>query len=96
MSDNTITLVGNLTRDPELRFTTTGRGVARLASLSVVVIKLMANGRNKLPTSTSLHGVNLAKMQPLHSRRARELLSLVVSSNASTPLAKVTSAPPST
>ena len=28
MSDNTITLVGNLTRDPELRFTTTGRGVA--------------------------------------------------------------------
>ena len=28
MSDNTITLVGNLTRDPELRFTATGRGVA--------------------------------------------------------------------
>ena len=28
MADNTITLVGNLTRDPELRFTTTGRGVA--------------------------------------------------------------------
>ena len=28
MSDNTITLVGNLTRDPELRFTTSGRGVA--------------------------------------------------------------------
>ena len=28
MADNTITLVGNLTSDPELRFTTTGRGVA--------------------------------------------------------------------
>ena len=28
MADNTITLVGNLTRDPELRFTTGGRGVA--------------------------------------------------------------------
>jgi len=28
MADNTITLVGNLTRDPELRFTTSGRGVA--------------------------------------------------------------------
>lgn len=28
MADNTITLVGNLTRDPELRFTSTGRGVA--------------------------------------------------------------------
>ena len=28
MADNTVTLVGNLTRDPELRFTATGRGVA--------------------------------------------------------------------
>ena len=28
MADNTITLVGNLTRDPELRFTTGGKGVA--------------------------------------------------------------------
>lgn len=28
MADNSITLVGNLTRDPELRFTTGGRGVA--------------------------------------------------------------------
>ena len=28
MADNTITLVGNLTRDLELRFTTGGRGVA--------------------------------------------------------------------
>ena len=28
MADNTVTLVGNLTRDPELRFTTGGQGVA--------------------------------------------------------------------
>ena len=28
MADNTITLVGNLTRDPELSFTTGGKGVA--------------------------------------------------------------------
>lgn len=28
MADNAITLVGNLTKDPELRFTTGGRGVA--------------------------------------------------------------------
>ena len=28
MADNTITLVGNLTRDPELRFTTGGKGFA--------------------------------------------------------------------
>ncbi len=28
MADNTITLVGNLTHDPELRYTTGGRGVA--------------------------------------------------------------------
>jgi len=29
MADNTVTLVGNLTRDPELRFTTGGRAVAQ-------------------------------------------------------------------
>lgn len=28
MADSTVTLVGNLTRDPELRFTTGGRGTA--------------------------------------------------------------------
>src|SRR5215218_6287574 len=28
MADNTVTLVGNVTRDPELRYTTGGRGVA--------------------------------------------------------------------
>lgn len=28
MADNSITLVGNLTRDPEIRFTATGRAVA--------------------------------------------------------------------
>lgn len=27
MSDSVVTLIGNLTRDPELRFTTSGRGV---------------------------------------------------------------------
>ncbi len=27
-TDNTVTLIGNLTRDPELRYTTGGRGVA--------------------------------------------------------------------
>ena len=27
-SENSVTLVGNLTKDPELRYTTTGRGVA--------------------------------------------------------------------
>ena len=28
MADNTVTLVGNITRDPELRYTSGGRGVA--------------------------------------------------------------------
>lgn len=28
MADNTVTVVGNITRDPELRYTTGGRGVA--------------------------------------------------------------------
>ena len=27
MADNSVTLVGNLTRDPELRFTTGGKGI---------------------------------------------------------------------
>ena len=27
-SENSVTLVGNLTKDPELRYTATGRGVA--------------------------------------------------------------------
>lgn len=30
MADSTVTIVGNLTRDPELRFTSNGRGVASL------------------------------------------------------------------
>lgn len=30
MASNTVTLIGNLTRDPELRYTTGGRGVATL------------------------------------------------------------------
>ena len=30
MATNTITLIGNLTRDPELRYTTGGRGVATI------------------------------------------------------------------
>lgn len=30
MSDSTVTIVGNLTRDPELRFTAAGRGVCSL------------------------------------------------------------------
>ena len=54
MSDNTITLVGNLTRDPELRFTTTGRGVAsfgiavglqlEIAKMNMLVLKISAEG----------------------------------------------------
>jgi single-strand DNA-binding protein len=28
MADNTVTLIGNITRDPEIRFTSGGRGVA--------------------------------------------------------------------
>ena len=30
MADSTVTIVGNLTRDPELRYTTSGRGVASM------------------------------------------------------------------
>ncbi len=49
MADNNITLVGNLTRDPELRFTSTGRGVA---SFGIAVgRRYQVNGEWKEDTS---------------------------------------------
>ena len=49
MADNNITLVGNLTRDPELRFTPTGRGVA---SFGIAVgRRYQVNGEWKEDTS---------------------------------------------
>ena len=49
MADNNITLVGNLTRDPELRFTATGRGVA---SFGIAVgRRYQVNGEWKEDTS---------------------------------------------
>ena len=49
MADNNIKLVGNLTRDPELRFTATGRGVA---SFGIAVgRRYQVNGEWKEDTS---------------------------------------------
>ena len=49
MADNNITLVGNLTRDPELRFTTTGKGVASFGL--AVGRRFQANGEWQEQTS---------------------------------------------
>ena len=49
MADNSITLVGNLTRDPEIRFTATGRAVA---SFGIAVgRRYQVNGEWKEQTS---------------------------------------------
>ena len=49
MADNTVTLVGNVTRDPELRFTSGGRGVA---SFGIAVNRrYQSNGEGQEPTS---------------------------------------------
>ena len=54
MPDNTITIVGNITRDPELRFTPSGQAVA---SFGVAVNRRWQNrqtrsGRSRPPSST--------------------------------------------
>ena len=49
MADNTVTLVGNLTRDPELKFTTSGQAIARLGL--AVNRRYQVNGEWKDDTS---------------------------------------------
>ena len=50
MSTNSVTLIGNLTRDPELRFTTGGRGVASFG-LAVNRFWQQPNGERQEQTS---------------------------------------------
>jgi hypothetical protein len=58
MADSTVTIVGNLTRDPELRFTAGGKGVA---SFGVAVNRrYQVNGGGKrCRSSTSRRGTGL-------------------------------------
>jgi single-strand DNA-binding protein len=49
MADNTVTLVGNLTREPELKFTTSGQAIARLGL--AVNRRYQVNGEWKDDTS---------------------------------------------
>jgi single-strand DNA-binding protein len=49
MTDNSVTLVGNLTRDPELRFTSAGRGIASFGL--AVSRRYQANGEWQEQTS---------------------------------------------
>ena len=55
MADNTVTIVGNLTRDPELRFTASGQGIATLG----VAVNRVWNDRatNERKENTSFFNV---------------------------------------
>lgn len=52
--DNTVTIVGNLTRQPELRFTTTGKAVA---NLGVAVNRLISRPGEERKEDTSFFDV---------------------------------------
>jgi len=54
MADSTVTIVGNLTRDPELRYTTTGKAVA---NLGVAVNRLISRPGEEKRESTSFFNV---------------------------------------
>ena len=92
MADNTITVVGNLTRDPELRFTTGGRGVA---SFGIAVgRRYQVNGEWQEQTSY----FNITAWGTLGENAAATLTKgsrVIVMSSANTPTAMVTSAPQS-
>ena len=48
MADSTVTLVGNLTRDPELRFTQSGQAIATLGiARKTFYDKLQRHGINR-------------------------------------------------
>jgi len=92
MADNTITLVGNITRDPELRFTANGRAVA---SFGIAVgRRYQVNGEWQEQTSYfnitawGQLGENAAASFP----KVPASWSLADSSSVNTPPAKVTSA----
>ena len=66
MADNTVTLVGNVTRDPELRFTSGGRGVA---SFGIAV-----NRRYQVERRVAGADVVLRRRGVGHARRERRRL----------------------
>ena len=82
MADNTVTLVGNVTRDPELRFTSGGRGVASFGLAVNRRYQSTANGRNRRRSSTSWRGARSARTSPPRSTRARAPSSTAASSSA--------------
>ena len=49
MADNTVTIVGNLTRDPELRFTAGGKGIASFGIAVNRATRSTASGRRRRP-----------------------------------------------
>ena len=63
MADNTVTIVGNLTRDPELRFTAGGKGVASFG--------MAVNRRYQVERRMAGEGVVLQRHRVGHARRER-------------------------
>ena len=82
MADNTVTLVGNLTRDPELRFTPAARPSPPSASPSTAATSRTASGRRRSRSSTSPPGASSARTPPRRSPRAPGSSSPAASSSA--------------
>lgn len=55
---NSVQLLGNLARDPEVRYTQTGRAVATftVAASNTILIALQTKQRNKRRSLIALHG----------------------------------------
>lgn len=64
---NSVQILGNLARDPEVRYTKTGRAVATftVAATTPMLTLQQMKRKNKLLSSTALHGVNLVKRQAI-------------------------------
>ena len=64
---NSVQILGNLARDPEVRYTKTGRAVATftVAATNTYIDSQQMRRKNKLLSSTALLGVNLVKRQAI-------------------------------
>ena len=67
---NSVQILGNLARDPEVRYTKTGRAVATftVAATNTYIDSTTNETKNKLLSSTVLRGVNLVKRQVIFAK----------------------------
>ena len=71
MPDNTVTLVGNVTRDPELRFTPSGQAIATFGlAVNRRCQTQRRSGRSRPASSTSSAGARWARTRRSRCRRA--------------------------